>query len=100
MGVDFTAASIELLQRRYANHSKTAARFQTADLTNPSLNLGEKFDLINVMNVLFHIPEPDRFAAAMRNLANHLTPGGRIVSTEYMQRVTMRTNWMLLRSRY
>jgi SAM-dependent methyltransferase len=100
MGIDFTAASIDLLQRRYANHSKTRTAFQTADLTDPALNLNEKFDLINVMNVLFHIPEPDRFATAMRNLANHLSPTGRIVTTEYMPRTTMRTNWMLVRSRY
>jgi SAM-dependent methyltransferase len=100
MGVDFTTASIELLNHRYANHSKTRTLFQTADLTDPALNLNEKFDLINVMNVLFHIPEPDRFAAAMRNLANHLAPGGRIVTTEYMPRTTMRTTWMLVRSRY
>ena len=100
MGIDFTAASIDLLQRRYANHSKTRTAFQTADLTDPTLNLNEKFDLINVMNVLFHIPEPDRFAIAMRNLANHLSPTGRIVTTEYMPRTTMRTNWMLVRSRY
>ncbi len=62
--------------------------------------MGEKFDLINVMNVLFHIPERDRFAAAMKNLANHLATGGRIVTTEYMPHTTMRTNWMLVRSRY
>jgi SAM-dependent methyltransferase len=99
-GIDFTAASIDLLQRRYANHSKTRTVFQAADLTDPTLNLNEKFDLINVMNVLFHIPEPDRFDVAMRNLANHLAPGGRIVTTEYMPRTTMRTNWMLVRSRY
>jgi len=100
MGVDFTAASIELLKRRYTNHSRINTAFRTADLTDPSLNLGEKFDLINVMNVLFHIPEPDRFSAAMKNLANHLAPGGRIVTTEYMPRTTMRTNWMMVRSRY
>jgi SAM-dependent methyltransferase len=100
LGVDFTAASIELLKRRYSNHSRTNTAFRTADLTDPSLNLGEKFDLINVMNVLFHIPEPDRFAAAMKNLTNHLAPGGRIVTTEYMPRTTMRTNWMMVRSRY
>ena len=100
MGIDFTAASIDMLQRRYANVPGVKTAFRTADLTDPNLDLGEKFDLINVMNVLFHIPEPDRFAAAMKNLANHLAPGGRIVSTEYMPRVTMRTNWMLVRSRY
>jgi SAM-dependent methyltransferase len=100
MGIDFTAASIDMLQRRYASAPGVKTAFRTADLTDPSFDLGEKFDLINVMNVLFHIPEPDRFAAAMRNLANHLAPGGRIVSTEYMPRTTMRTNWMLVRSRY
>ena len=99
MGIDFTSASIDLLKRRYAQ-SSSPTEFRTADLTDPSLNLGQKFDLINVMNVLFHIPEPDRFAVAMKNLANHLAPGGRIVTTEYMPRITMRTNWMLVRSRY
>ncbi len=99
-GIDFTSASIELLKRRYANHSKTTTDFRVADLTDQALNLGHKFDLINVMNVLFHIPEPDRFSAAMKNLANHLAPGGRIVTTEYMPRTSMRTNWMLVRSRY
>lgn len=99
MGIDFTSASIDLLKRRYAQ-SNSPTEFRTADLTDPSLNLGQKFNLINVMNVLFHIPEPDRFAMAMQNLANHLAPGGRIVTTEYMPRITMRTNWMLVRSRY
>jgi len=100
MGIDFASSSVEMLQRRYGNHSSVKTIFRTADLTEAGLDLGEKFDLINVMNVLFHIPEPDRFSNAMKNLANHLVPGGRIVSTEYMPRTTMRTNWMLVRSRY
>jgi SAM-dependent methyltransferase len=100
MGIDFASSSVEMLQRRYGNHSSVKTILRTADLTEPGLDLGEKFDLINVMNVLFHIPEPDRFSNAMKNLANHLAPGGRIVSTEYMPRTTMRTNWMLVRSRY
>ena len=98
-GIDFTQASIDLLARRYSA-GPVATRFRTADLTQPELDLGQKFDLINVMNVLFHIPEPDRFMHAMRNLAAHLAPGGRIVTTEYLPRQTMRTNWMLVRSRY
>jgi SAM-dependent methyltransferase len=100
MGIDFTAASIELLKRRYGDVPGINIGFRTADLTDPSLDLGEKFDLINVMNVLFHIPEADRFAVAMKNLSNHLAPGGRIVTSEYMPRGSMRTNWMLVRSRY
>ena len=100
MGIDFTTASIDLLQRRYANTAETKTLFRTADLTLPQLDLGQRFDLINVMNVLFHIPEPDRFTTALTNLTRHLAPAGRIVTTEYMPRMTMRTNWMLVRSRY
>ena len=100
MGIDFTQASIDLLKKRYADIPQVQTNFRTADLTEPALDLGQKFDLINVMNVLFHIPEPDRFARAMKNLANHLAPGGRLVTTEYLPRTTMRTNWMLVRSRY
>lgn len=100
MGIDFTQASIDLLKKRYAEVPSVQTTFRTADLTEPALDLGRKFDLINVMNVLFHIPEPDRFATAMKNLANHLAPGGRLVTTEYLPRTTMRTNWMLVRSRY
>jgi SAM-dependent methyltransferase len=99
LGIDFTQASIDLLARRY-NTASVAMRFQFADITRPELDLNQKFDLINVMNVLFHIPEPDRFMHALRNLAAHLAPGGRIVTTEYLPRQTMRTNCMLVRSRY
>lgn len=100
VGIDFTQASVDLLRRRYVDRPGTTVRFQQADLTDPSLDLGQQFDLLNVMNVLFHIPEPDRFARALVNLRKHLTPGGRIVTTEYLPRQSMRTNWMLVRSRY
>jgi 2-polyprenyl-3-methyl-5-hydroxy-6-metoxy-1,4-benzoquinol methylase len=98
-GVDFTKASIDLLNKRYSN-GPVPTTFRITDITQPELDLGQKYDLINVMNVLFHIPEPDRFMHAMRNLAAHLSPGGRIVTTEYLPRQTLRTNWMLVRSRY
>ncbi len=99
MGVDFTKASIDLLAKFHAGAGE-AVSFRVADLAAPELDLGEQFDLINVANVLFHIPEADRFGHALRNLRAHLSPGGRIVTTEYMPRVTMRTEWMMVRSRY
>ena len=91
---------MDLLERRYSQMGETQTLFRTVDFTQPNLELGQRFDLINIMNVLFHIPEQDAFMAAMANLARHLAPGGRIVTTEYMPRTTMRTNWMLVRSRY
>ncbi len=98
-GVDFAAASVDLLTRRYAT-TDGRVTFAVSDITRPGLDLGRRFDLVNVMNVLFHIPEPDKFAAALANIAAHLAPGGVAVTTEYLPSQTVRTNWMLVRSRY
>lgn len=98
MGTDFSQSSIDLLNRWLSQLPNTA--FRLADITQEGLDLGERFDLINIANVLFHIPEQDRFTRAVANLARHLAPGGRIVTTEYLPRITMRTQWMLVRSRY
>ncbi len=100
MGVDFAAAAVRLLNRWYPSTAHTELKFDVCDITKPELDLCERFDLINIANVLFHIPENDRYARAVQNLAGHLAPGGRIVTTEYLPRSTMRTEWMLVRSRY
>jgi SAM-dependent methyltransferase len=103
LGMDYTAAAVELLRRWWADDApKGATRldFRHASITDPTLDLGERFDLINIANVLFHIPEHDHYIAALANLRRHLAPGGAIVTTEYLPRTSMRTNWMLVRSRY
>lgn len=100
VGVDVTQASIDLLRQFKPPQGECTLRFERADIGAPELDLGEKFDLINVSNVLFHIPEEELFMRALANLAKHLAPEGRIVTTEYLPRVTMRTEWMLVRSRY
>ncbi len=99
LGIDFSASSIELLNKWGMKHDG-CVEFRQADITEPDLDLGGGFDLINVANVLFHIPEPDRYARALANLTRHLLPDGAIVTTEYLPRRTMRTEWMLVRSRY
>ena len=58
------------------------------------------FDWINVGNVLFHIPENPLFMRALHNLASLVAPDGRVITTEYLPRMSMRTEWMLVRSRY
>ncbi len=100
MGIDVAQASIDLLEKWYEPRSDVAVTFRQVDITDPTVDLDERFDLINVANVLFHIPEEDLFAQALRNLGRHLAPDGRTVTTEYMPRTTMRTNFMLVRSRY
>ncbi len=96
-GIDYSEASVKLLDTW---HRESRAQFCVADITDPKLDLEGEFDLINVANVLFHIPEPDLFAAALRNLARLVASTGFIVTTEYLPRCTMRTEWMMVRSRY
>jgi SAM-dependent methyltransferase len=100
VGVDVTQASVDLLRQFKPPDNECELRFERVDISTPQLDLGEKFDLINVSNVLFHIPEEELFMRALANLANHLAPDGRIITTEYLPRMTMRTEWMLVRSRY
>ncbi len=99
MGIDYTAASVQLLRKWHGDDAE-AVEFRHADITQPGLDLGGTFDLVNVANVLFHIPEPELYARALENLAALVAPDGVIVTTEFLPRVTMRTEWMLVRSRY
>lgn len=103
IGVDFARSSVDLL-RMWAETitppAATAIDFRTVDITDPNLEPIDQFDLVNVANVLFHIPENDKYAAAMVNLRRNVARAGRIVTTEYMPRSSMRTEWMYVRSRY
>ena len=99
MGIDYTAASVELL-RKWHGSADTPVEFRLADITREELDLGGTFDLVNVANVLFHIPEPELFTQALTNLASLIDRQGSIVTTEYLPRCTMRTEWMMVRSRY
>jgi len=101
-GIDYTLASVDLLRKWWGDSTGrgTALCFRHASITESGLDLGQKFDLINIANVLFHVPEDDDFCTALANLRRHLKPGGRIITTEYLPRQSMRTEWMLVRSRY
>lgn len=99
-GIDFAASSIDLLKRWHPPTSGIELDFRQVDITDPAADPGGPFDLINVGNVLFHIPESDLYARAMGNLARWLAPDGCIMTTEFLPRTTMRTQWMMVRSRY
>ncbi len=100
MGIDYAASSIELLERWKDQASRAEMTFRVANITDADVGIEGDFDLINVGNVLFHVPEQNLFSQAMYNLAKLVRSGGRIVTTEYLPRCTMRTEWMLVRSRY
>lgn len=100
LGVDVTEQSVELLRSRHHSTPETAVNFRVGDITDPSLDLGRTFDLVNIANVLFHIPEHDLFRQALANLRKYVKPTGYVFTTEYLPRNEMRTPWMLVRSRY
>lgn len=99
VGVDYASASVALLQETEIA-SRPGVSFAVADITQPGLDVGSRFDLVNIANVLFHIPEDEKFDAALVNLRRHLAPGGKVFLTDYLPRITMRTEWMKVRSRY
>ena len=101
-GADYTRASVDLLEKWFPAErvGETRLAFGQVDITAADLDLGRRFDLINIANVLFHIPEEDKFTRALANLANHLADGGTVVTTEYLPRTSIRTQWMLVRDRY
>jgi SAM-dependent methyltransferase len=102
VGADYTQGSIDLLNKWFPDGSapQTDLSFRLADITSPTLDFGQQFDLINIANVLFHIPEADLFNNAIANLKKHVKRDGMIVTTEYLPRAPVRTQWMLVRDRY
>lgn len=104
-GIDFAESSVMLLNEWSAGlDTETDISFQAADISEPGLQLSNTpdagYDTINIANVLFHIPEADKFQNALRNLASLIADDGRIITTEYLPRTSMRTQWMAVRSRY
>jgi SAM-dependent methyltransferase len=101
LGVDFAESSVGLLNDWSASLSTPAkVSFMAGDITAPLCAIEGQYDFINIANVLFHIPEPEKFEQALHNIANLLAEGGRVVTTEYLPRTSMRTQWMAVRSRY
>ena len=81
VGVDRSPARVRKARRRAAEDGLGArCRFEVADL--PSLDLGERFDSILVVNVLEGIQEPERLFEAVLRLRSHLLPQGRLILLE------------------
>ncbi|MFL5883907.1 MAG: methyltransferase domain-containing protein [Thermoleophilaceae bacterium] len=69
MGVDYDAEAIRLARDRFPQ-----LEFERGDLAR--WRTDERFDVILHTHVLEHLPEP---VAALRNLGEHLKPGGKLV---------------------
>lgn len=77
VGVDIARSSVEALSLRLAD--ATEAAVLQADVSAAGFELGERFELINAIGVMFHIVEDEAWERALGNLAHHLEPGGHLV---------------------
>ncbi|MCA9810813.1 MAG: class I SAM-dependent methyltransferase [Candidatus Dadabacteria bacterium] len=80
-GIDITEFSIQSLREMMPD-----GRFVTLDISSDNLYdqivEGERFDIINVFNVLYHIVDDDKLRNAVENLTTCLKSGGYIFITD------------------
>jgi SAM-dependent methyltransferase len=82
LGADVTGADIaDSAVRRLADRFP-AARFVQLDIGAPDPPLEGGFDVIDAFDVLFHLPDDDQHARALRNVHDLLRPGGWFVFTD------------------
>lgn len=78
IGVDIAKVGVDRLRRRFPH-----AKFRVADVGDTSFeHVGGSFDILNVIDVLYHIVDDRRFERALHNLASRCRPGGRLLLTD------------------
>ena len=86
-GSDLTQAAVDRLQDRFPS-----AEFRRLDISEPDGRLESGgYDVASCMDVLFHITDDDRYAAAIAAIADAVRPGGHFVLSEnFLHRPTQR----------
>jgi len=74
-GLDIAPTSIERLQARHPQ-----AHFRLGDVSEAEI--GERFDLVNAFDVLYHVTDDARWAQAVRHLALAVVPDGLLLLTD------------------
>ncbi len=77
-GAELVPAAVERLRERFPGST-----FTVGDIADTGiLPDDERFDFVAVMNVLLHVVDDERFAAAAANVAATVRPGGRLLLAE------------------
>ncbi|MCK5332361.1 class I SAM-dependent methyltransferase [Candidatus Parcubacteria bacterium] len=63
IGIDITEKSVKELSSAYPEY-----KFIRADISSPDLPIKEKFDIITVFDVLFHVLDEDKFEQIIQNI--------------------------------
>lgn len=85
VGIEFAAPAAASLRSRYAAENDVSV--EELDVSG-DLELGERFDIVNAVDVLFHIVDEERWRHAIQNLAHHLVPDGRLVIAGNVSRLS------------
>lgn len=81
VGIELAAPAAEALRSRYAAAGDVS--IEEVDVSG-DVELGERFDIVNAVDVLFHIVDDGLWRRAVENLGRHLAPGGLLVVAEYV----------------
>jgi SAM-dependent methyltransferase len=84
VGIEVAAPAADALRSRYAAEADVA--IEELDISG-DIELGERFDIVNAVDVLFHVVDDRRWRRAVENLGHHLAPGGFLVIVEYVARI-------------
>lgn len=76
--VDITPTAVQTLKTLFPR-----ATVLEADVSTPGVEL-PPHDIVNIISVLFHIVDPDKFRQALANLARFTAPGGHLVLSDRM----------------
>jgi len=74
-GLDITDISVQTLSKEYP-----AGKFYCMDISREALN--EKFDIINMWDVMYHQVDDDLFKSALSNIAKMSKPGTAFIITD------------------
>ena len=86
VGLDIAQVSVETLRRQYPQF-----RFMIGDVSDERLLPGSDFDVVLAADVLFHIVDDEAFSQALANIAVWLNPGGLLVLSDVLPRVTFQS---------
>jgi SAM-dependent methyltransferase len=80
-GVDIADSAVRRLRLRYPT-----ARFEQLDISDQVPPLPAGFDIVDAFDMLFHIPDDERYARAIANIHDLLRPGGWFLFTDNFAR--------------
>ncbi len=82
VGVEISGPAAEALSASYADVPEV--EIVHADVTDEGFALEQRFDVVNAVDILFHVVDDDAWLRTVRRLATHLAPGGRLVVAEHV----------------